>query len=57
MHRKKQEVTALMLTISAVTALQVAEVIKLATGSGELLHHRVMFVDMLNSDFSWVSML
>ena len=45
-----------MLTVSAVTALQVGEVIKLATGSGELLHHRVMFVDMMNSDFSWVAM-
>lgn len=56
MHRKKQEAAALMLTVSAVTALQVGEVIKLATGSGELLHHRVMFVDMMNSDFSWVAM-
>ena len=48
--------TALMPTVSAVAALQVGEVIKFATGSGELLHRKVLFVDMLNSDFSWVAM-
>ncbi|MFR0986346.1 MAG: hypothetical protein ACLSFZ_07290 [Frisingicoccus sp.] len=31
--QKKQDVAALMLTVSAVTALQVGEVIKLATGA------------------------
>lgn len=56
MHRKEQKVTALMPTVSAVAALQVGEVIKFATGSGELLHRKVLFVDMLNSDFSWVAM-
>lgn len=55
-HRKKQEVAALMITVSAVTALQVGEVIKIATGAGELLHHRVMFIDMMNGDFSYVNM-
>ena len=53
-HRKKQEVTALMITVSAVTALQVGEVIKIATGTGELLHQRVMFIDMMSGDFSCV---
>ena len=56
MHRKKQQVSALMPTVSAVAALQVGEVLKLATGKGELLHRNVMFVDMLNSDFSWIVM-
>ena len=56
MHRKKQQVSALMPTVSAVAALQVGEVLKLATGKGELLHRKVMFVDMLNSDFSWIVM-
>ena len=53
-HRKKQEVTALMITVSAVTALQVGEVIKIVTGTGELLHQRVMFIDMMSGDFSCV---
>ena len=56
MNRKEQKVTALMPTVSAVAALQVGEVIKFATGSRELLHRKVLFVDMLNSDFSWVAM-
>ena len=56
MYPKKQEVSALMPTVCAVAALQAGEALKLATGCGELLHQKVMFVDMLNSDFSWVTM-
>ena len=55
-YPKKQDVTALMPTVCVVAALQAGEALKLAAGCGELLRRKVMFVDMLNSDFSWETM-
>lgn len=55
-RRKKQEAAALMITVSAVTALQVGEVIKIAAGTGELLRQKVLFLDMQTGDFSFVNM-
>lgn len=49
-----QQVSALMATVNVVASLQAAEVMKLATGSGEILRRKVMYVDMRSGDFSCV---
>lgn len=49
-----QTETALMATVNVVASLQAAEVIKLATGSGEILRKKVLYVDMRGGDFSCV---
>ena len=51
---KKQTVSALMVTVEVIAALQAAEVVKLAVGSDDILKHRIMYVDMRTCDFSVV---
>lgn len=55
-NRKKQETAALMPTVCTIAALQVGEALKLAAGVGKPMRRGVLFVDMLSSDFSWVTM-
>lgn len=50
----KQTVSALMVTVEVIAALQAAEVVKLAVGSDDILRHRIMYVDMRTCDFSVV---
>lgn len=53
---KNQSVTALMVTVSTVSALQVGEVIKVITGMGEVIRKKVLFIDLMNNDFSYINM-
>lgn len=45
-----------MPTVCTIAALQVGEALKLAAGAGKPMRRGVLFVDMLSSDFSWVTM-
>lgn len=52
---KKQIVSAHVGAVSIVASMQAMEVIKLAMGRGELIRHRVMFIDTLTNDYSYMN--
>ena len=53
-----QERTALMPTVSIISSIQAAEAVKIAAGfdTENLLRHKVMFVDLLSNDFSYIKL-
>lgn len=46
--------SAMVMTVTMAAALQVGEIVKLTTGEGELLRHKVLFIDGRNSEFTVV---
>ena len=52
---KKQMVSAHVGVVNLVAAMQAMEVIKYAMGRGELIRHRVMFLDTLTNDYSYMN--